>query len=141
MAYIVVQLLGGIAGAVVLSFVLDGADSSLGVTVLADNVSPVQGLILEAILTFFLLNVIFNAMVSGKAGNLAPVAIGLTKLRRAGISLPLFETLSILRTYVIEVQLANIITNENNDFSFTREELKQWVKVRRNLRKLWFEIP
>ncbi|MEM7335049.1 MAG: aquaporin, partial [Chloroflexota bacterium] len=36
------------------------------------------GLIIEILLTFFLVNAIFNTAVSGKAGNLAPVAIGLT---------------------------------------------------------------
>ena len=42
------------------------------------GVSPVQGIVVEIILTFFLVNAIFNTAVSGKAGNLAPVAIGLT---------------------------------------------------------------
>lgn len=77
-AYIVAQLLGGILGAAVLSFVLGGSDSGLGATVLADGVTPVQGLVLEMILTFFLVNAIYNTAVSGKAGNAAPVAIGLT---------------------------------------------------------------
>ncbi|MCA9900564.1 MAG: aquaporin [Ardenticatenaceae bacterium] len=76
--YWVVQFLGGIVGAFVLSFVLGGADSGLGATVLASGVSPVQGIVVEIILTFFLVNAIFNTAVSGKAGNLAPVAIGLT---------------------------------------------------------------
>lgn len=76
--YWVVQLLGGIVGGFALSFVLGGADTGLGATVLADGVSPLQGLVLEALLTFFLVNAIFNTAVSGKAGNLAPVAIGLT---------------------------------------------------------------
>ena len=33
---------------------------------------------LEVVLTFLLVNSIYHAAVSGKAGNLAPVAIGLT---------------------------------------------------------------
>lgn len=77
-AYVVVQLIGGTAGAFALRFVLGGSDSGLGATVLAEGVSPVQGLVLEAILTFFLVNTILNAAVSGKAGNLAGVAIGMT---------------------------------------------------------------
>ncbi len=77
-AYIVVQLAGGIVGALALSFVLGGTDSGLGATTLAEGVTPVRGLVLEIILTFFLVNTIFNAAVSGKAGNLAGVAIGLT---------------------------------------------------------------
>ena len=76
--YIVVQLLGGIAGAFVLRFVLGGTGSGLGATVLAGNTSPVQGMAVEAVLTFFLVNTIYNTAVSGKAGNQAPVAIGLT---------------------------------------------------------------
>lgn len=76
-AYIVVQLLGGIVGGLGLLFML-GSDSSLGATVLADGVSPMQGLFLEAVLTFFLVNAVFNTVVSGKGGNFAPIAIGLT---------------------------------------------------------------
>jgi aquaporin Z len=45
---------------------------------LAGSVSPTQGLVVEAVLTFFLVNTIYNTAVSGKAGNLAPAAIGLT---------------------------------------------------------------
>ncbi|MCP5085980.1 MAG: aquaporin [Rhodobacteraceae bacterium] len=77
-AYIVVQLIGGIVGALVLAFVLGGTGTGLGETVLADGVSPIQGLVLETILTFFWVNAILNTVVSGRAGNLAPVAIGLT---------------------------------------------------------------
>lgn len=76
--YIVVQLLGGIVGAFVLRFVLGGTGSGLGATLLAGNISPVQGMAVEAVLTFFLVNTIYNTAVSGKAGNQAPVAIGLT---------------------------------------------------------------
>ena len=76
--YIVVQVLGGIAGAFVLRFVLGGTGSGLGATVLAGSVSPTQGLAVEAVLTFFLVNTIYNTAVTGKAGNLAPAAIGLT---------------------------------------------------------------
>jgi aquaporin Z len=76
--YIVVQLLGGIAGALVLRFVLGNAAGSLGATVLGAGVSPVEGLVVEAILTFFLVNTIYQTAVRGKAGNLAPVAIGMT---------------------------------------------------------------
>lgn len=77
-AYIVAQLVGGTVGAFALKFVLGGSESGLGATVLAEGVSPAQGLVLEAILTFFLVNTVLNAAVSGKAGNLAGVAIGLT---------------------------------------------------------------
>lgn len=78
--YIIAQLLGAVVGAlllaVVIGFPTEAAD--LGNTVLADGVSPVQGVIIEAILTFFLVNTIYHSAVSGKAGNFAPLAIGLT---------------------------------------------------------------
>ena len=82
--YWIVQFLGGILGAVVLKAVLPDA-GDLGVTILtteanggAFTVTATQGLIVEIILTFFLVNAIFNTAVSGKAGNFAGLAIGLT---------------------------------------------------------------
>ncbi len=74
--YIIVQLLGGIAGAGALSFVV--GQGSMGATVPAEGVSLGQAFVLEVILTFLLVNSIYHSAVSGKAGNLAPVAIGLT---------------------------------------------------------------
>jgi MIP family channel proteins len=78
LAYVAVQLLGGIVGAFVLSWVLGEKRGTLGATVLADGVSPAQGLVLELILTFFLVNTIMNAGISGKATIPAGLAIGLT---------------------------------------------------------------
>ena len=75
--YWIVQFLGGILGAVVLNAVLPNA-GDLGVTILGEGVTPVQGLVVEIVLTFFLVNTIFNTAISGKAGNLAGLAIGLT---------------------------------------------------------------
>ncbi len=75
--YWIVQLLGGILGAVVLNAVLPEA-GDLGVTILGEGVTPIQGLVVEIVLTFFLVNTIFNTAVSGKAGNFAGLAIGLT---------------------------------------------------------------
>lgn len=75
--YWVAQFAGATAAAAALRFVL-GADSGLGATLLAPGVTVAQGIVVEAILTFFLANAVFNAAVSGKAGNLAGVAIGLT---------------------------------------------------------------
>lgn len=75
--YWIVQFLGGILGAVLLNALLpDPGD--LGVTILAEGVTPVQGLVIEIVLTFFLVNTIFTTAVSGKAGNFAGLAIGLT---------------------------------------------------------------
>lgn len=78
LTYILVQVLGGVAGAFVLSLVLGGTDSRLGDTLLAPGIRPLEGLVLELILTFFLVNTVYNTTVSGKAGNLAPLAVGMT---------------------------------------------------------------
>ena len=75
--YWIVQFLGGILGAVLLNTVLPNP-GDLGVTILTEGVTPVQGLVVEIVLTFFLVNTIFNTAVSGKAGNFAGLAIGLT---------------------------------------------------------------
>ncbi len=77
-SYIIVQLLGGIVGGLALSFVFGGADNGLGATVLASGVTPVQGLVLETILTFFLANTVLHTAGSGNGGNVAPLAIGMT---------------------------------------------------------------
>lgn len=86
-AYVVVQLLGGIAGALALCGILGGNESGLGATTLAQalpvggttiTITPVAGVVLEAILTFFLVNTIINAGVSGKATPIDGLAIGFT---------------------------------------------------------------
>lgn len=86
-SYVVFQLLGGVAGALTLRYVLGGSGSGLGATVLAKglvigggvvDVTPTVGLVVEAILTFFLVNVVLNAAVSGRVGETAGLAIGLT---------------------------------------------------------------
>jgi aquaporin Z len=78
LGYWVAQLLGGILGAMALSFILGAQAGNLGATDLAVGVTPIQGLVLEAFLTFLLVNTILHTAVAGKAGNLAPVAIGMT---------------------------------------------------------------
>lgn len=77
-SYIVTQLLGGLAAAAALAYVLGGTGSTLGATLLAPDVSVSQGFVIEVILTFFLANAVLNCAVSGKAGNMAGLAIGLT---------------------------------------------------------------
>ncbi len=87
LAYIVVQLLGGVMGAFALAHVLGGIQTGLGATTLNHalqvgsttiNVTPTMGVILEAILTFFLVNAVMNAGISGKATIPGGLAIGLT---------------------------------------------------------------
>jgi aquaporin Z len=86
-SYIVFQLLGGVLGAYALKWVLGGAVGGLGAGKLASGlaagggtvtVSPAAGFFLEALLAFFLVNTVLNAASSGKAGNLAGLAIGVT---------------------------------------------------------------
>jgi MIP family channel proteins len=85
--YIISQLMGGIAGAFVLSAVLGGAETGLGTPALANNlalgattltITPVAGFMIEAVLAFFLVTVVLSTAVAGRAGNLAPLAIGMT---------------------------------------------------------------
>ena len=73
--YWVVQFIGGILGAVLLNVVLPNP-GDLGVTILTEGVTPVQGLVVEIVLTFFLVSIIFSTAVNGKAGNFAGLAIG-----------------------------------------------------------------
>ncbi len=75
--YWIVQFGGGIFGALALKGVLP-VEGDLGVTILDDDVNIIQGVFVEIILTFFLVNTIFNTAVSGRGGNLAGLVIGLT---------------------------------------------------------------
>jgi MIP family channel proteins len=85
--YIVSQLIGGIAGALVLAAVLGGAATGLGTPALAHNlalgatmltITPAEGFVIEALLAFFLVTVVLSTAIAGRAGNLAPLAIGMT---------------------------------------------------------------
>jgi len=85
--YIVSQLIGGIAGALFLSAVLGGAATGLGTPALAHNlalgvttltITPIEGFMIEAVLGFFLVTVVLSTAVAGRAGSLAPLAIGMT---------------------------------------------------------------
>jgi len=85
--YIVSQLIGGVAGALFLSVVLGGAETGLGMPALAHNlalgatsltITPAAGFMIEAALAFFLVTVVLSTAVAGRAGNLAPLAIGMT---------------------------------------------------------------
>lgn len=86
-SYIIFQILGGIAGAGTLAWVLGGTETGLGATKLAEGlavgsatitITPVIGLVVELILTFLLVNAVMNAGISGKATHVAGLAIGLT---------------------------------------------------------------
>ncbi|HTJ56571.1 MAG TPA: aquaporin [Devosiaceae bacterium] len=85
--YIVAQILGATAGALALKVVLGGAATGLGTPALAHGlalgattltITPAAGFAIEAVLAFFLVTVVLNAAIAGRAGNLAPLAIGMT---------------------------------------------------------------
>jgi MIP family channel proteins len=85
--YIVSQLIGGIVAALCLSAVLGGAETGLGTPALAHDlvvgatsltITPVAGFAIEAVLAFFLVTVVLSTAVAGRAGSLAPLAIGMT---------------------------------------------------------------
>jgi MIP family channel proteins len=85
--YIISQLIGGVAGALLLRTVLGGAATGLGMPALAHNlavgatsltITPEAGFMIEAVLGFFLVTVVLSTAVAGRAGSLAPLAIGMT---------------------------------------------------------------
>jgi len=78
-SYWTMQFAGGILGAAALSFVLGGSESGLGATQFnPTTITITQAIVVEAVLTFFLVNTVMNTAVSGKAGNFAGLAIGFT---------------------------------------------------------------
>src|ERR1700682_4873080 len=77
--YIVSQLIGGVAGALLLRTVLGGAATGLGMPALAHNpplgaptvaIPPEGAFMVEAVLAFFLVTVVLSAPVAGRAGSL-----------------------------------------------------------------------
>jgi len=87
LSYVVFQIAGGIAGALALGWVLGGSETGLGATTLAQGlqvggatitITPMIGVFLEAVLTFFLVNAVMNAGISGKATPVDGLAIGFT---------------------------------------------------------------
>ncbi len=74
--YLIAQLIGAALAGYSLRFIL-GTTGNLGATQLAANVSPIAGVAVEAILTFFLVTAVFASGVANKNGNMAGVAIGL----------------------------------------------------------------
>lgn len=74
--YIIAQLIGGTVGAFLLSLAFSDP-GNYGGQALANGVTPLTGIIVEAILTFFLVFVIFATAVDKKApGGIYGVAIG-----------------------------------------------------------------
>ncbi len=80
-AYIATQLIGGMAGAAVLRLVVPPdrwGPAALGATLVAPGLSDAQAIALEAVLTFFLVWVVFATALDpeGAFGKVAGLAIG-----------------------------------------------------------------
>jgi len=80
--YVVAQLAGAAAGALLLMVVIpDAFEGTLGAHGLGNQINASTGLLVEAVLTFFLVFVIFATAMDPKGpANLAPIAIGLVVL-------------------------------------------------------------
>ena len=81
-AYIIAQIIGAIAGVLLVAAVVpDAINGALGSHSLADNISVGSAVLLEIILTFALVFVVFATAVFPRGPSLiAPVAIGLVVL-------------------------------------------------------------
>ena len=89
--YVVGQLVGATLGAYLLMAVIpDASEGALGAHALAVNIDAGTGLVIEALLTFFLVFVIFATAVDPKGpSHLAPVTIGLIVLVDHFMGVPL----------------------------------------------------
>ncbi len=77
--YILVQLVGAVIAGLALRGVFGGAETGLGATVIDYELTNLGGaFLLEFVGTFFLVNTVLNAAISGRAGLAAPFAIGMT---------------------------------------------------------------
>jgi MIP family channel proteins len=82
-AYILAQLAGGIVGGLLLVIVLPavlGIPVHYGSPSLGTGVSVINGIALEAVMTFFLVFVVFGTAIDKRAPKVAGFAIGLTVL-------------------------------------------------------------
>jgi MIP family channel proteins len=75
--YMVAQFAGAIVAAIVLTIVLP-TGTQLGATTPATGVTSIQVLLIEGLLTFFLVSTVYQAAVYEKVGPLAGIAIGFT---------------------------------------------------------------
>ena len=76
-AYWIAQFAGAAAAAYLLKYLLPYASELGATTGSLTDVDPTKTVILEAILTFFLLVAVFASGIGGRSGNAAGVAIGL----------------------------------------------------------------
>jgi glycerol uptake facilitator-like aquaporin len=85
--YVISQLLGGMAGALLLRTVLGGTATGLSTPALAHDlalggisltIKSAAGFMIETVLAFFLVTVVLSTAVAGRARNVAPLVIGMT---------------------------------------------------------------
>jgi MIP family channel proteins len=85
--YVFSQVIGAVAGAMLLRVVLGGVATGLGRPELAHGLAlgtttltvlPADGFVIEAVLAFFLVTVVLSTAIAGRAGSFAPIAIGMT---------------------------------------------------------------
>jgi len=74
--YWVAQFLGAAAAAFLLKSLIGGT-GGLGATLGTHTGDPVRAIVIEAVLTFFLIVAVFGTAVAGRNGNAAGIAIGL----------------------------------------------------------------
>lgn len=89
--YVVAQLAGGVTGALLLMLsVPEAAEGNLGAHTLGPEVTPAMGIVVEVVLTFVLVFVVFATAIDPKGmGKLAPLAIGLAVLVDHLVGVPL----------------------------------------------------
>lgn len=89
--YIVAQLLGAILAALLLAAVIpDASEGGLGTHALGSGISAGAGVVIETVLTFVLVFVVFATAIDSRGpGNLAPLAIGLAVMVDVFVGLPL----------------------------------------------------
>ncbi len=88
--YWVAQFLGAAAGSLLLMWSIpDALEGELGAHALGDNVASGEGLLLEILLTAFLVLVVFNVAVSRKGWGInAPIAVGLAVMAIHFVAVP-----------------------------------------------------
>ncbi|MBI4200457.1 MAG: MIP family channel protein [Chloroflexi bacterium] len=89
--YVVAQLVGAAVAALFLLWMFPtGMEGNLGSHALAAGVSPGMGLLIEIVLTFFLVAIVFATAMDPKGpGHLAPFAIGIVVLVDHLVGVPL----------------------------------------------------
>jgi MIP family channel proteins len=76
---ILAQLLGGVVGALLAKLSVDNASTKAGVPELAAKVGAGQGILVEAVLTFFLVSAVFATLLDGRFnGRIGGLAVGFT---------------------------------------------------------------